>query len=218
MRAFPNPALCLVTDQAYGDVELLTAKVSAAIEGGVNLVQLRAKELPGGKLLELAESLRQATHDRALFFVNDRVDVALAAGADGVQMGEDALPVAAVRRIAGDSLIIGRSVHSLESGIEAEAQGADFLVVGTMFRTASHPATLPAGLTLLDNLGRSVRIPFLAIGGVARDNVELVMEHGASGAAVISSILAHGNTRSAATGIKYRMYPAADGTWTRSLE
>ena len=110
--ALPYPALCLVTDRSYCEGQPLSAKVAAAVEGGVNLVQLREKDLPGGQLLALATADSNVTREKALFLVNDRVDVALATSADGVQLGEEALPVEAVRSIAGRRLLIGRSAVS----------------------------------------------------------------------------------------------------------
>ena len=207
--ALPYPTLCLVTDRSYGQGQPLPAKVAAAVEGGVNVVQLREKALPGGQLLALATAIRNATREKALLLVNDRVGVALAASADGVQLGEEAMPVEAARRIAGQRLLIGRSVHSLQGAREAEAQGADFLVIGTIFPTKSKPGAQPAGLALLAQVARSVNIPFLAIGGVTRSNVAQVMAQGAAGAAVISAILSPSDTRQATRELKEAMVAAA---------
>ena len=204
----PYPTLCLVTDRSYSQGQLLSTKVAAAVEGGVNLVQLREKDLPSGQLLALATAIRDVTRKKALFLVNDRVDVALAADADGVQLGEEALPVEAVRRLARQRLLIGRSVHSLQGALEAEDQGADFLLVGTIFPTGSKPEAQPAGLQLLARVARSVNVPFLAIGGVSSSNVAQVIAQGAAGAAVISAILAPPDTQQAARELKEAMVAA----------
>ncbi len=196
--SLPHPILCLVTDPAYGGPDALAAKAGAAVEGGANMVQLRDKDMPAGQLLLLAQRLRQATAGKALFMVNDRVDVALAADADGVQLGEEALPVEVARRLAGQRLLIGRSVHSAQGAVAAQRAGADFLVVGTIFPTGSHPDAPPAGLTLLTQVKAAVSIPFLAIGGVDATNVGRVMAQGSSGAAVISAILSQADPRLAA--------------------
>lgn len=201
----PHPLLCLVTDPAYGTPEALAAKASAAVAGGVNMVQLRDKDMPSGRLFQLAQDLRQATQGKALLIINDRIDVALAVGADGVQLGEEALPVEAARKLAGSALLIGRSVHSLEGAAAAEQAGASFLVVGTIFPTGSHPGAPPAGLSLLAQVGRAVRIPFLAIGGVEAANVGAVLAQGASGAAVISAILAQPDPETAARALRQAM-------------
>jgi len=181
----------VVTDrQVCGGVRGLLERVAAAVRGGANMVQLREKGLPGGELLRLALDLRRITEGRALLFVNERVDVALACGADGVQLGEEALPVAAARRVAGERLLIGRSVHSLEGAIEAEREGADLLVVGTIFATASHPGARPAGVSLLREVASRVSIPVVGIGGIEASNTAQVVEAGAAGVAVIRSVLA----------------------------
>ena len=206
----PYPALCLVTNRHLARGRPLPELVSEAVEGGVNIVQLREKDMPAGELLALAKAIRDVTrHAKALFLVNDRVDVALAVGADGVELGEDALPVAAVRRIAGRRLLIGRSVHSLDGAREAEAQGADFLVVGTIFPTRSKPGARTAGLELLDRVHSAVRIPFLAIGGVNPTNVAQVMAQGAAGIAVITAILGSKDPRQAARELKQAMVATA---------
>ena len=158
------------------------------MEGGANLVQLREKDLPAGQLLTLARELREITRGRALLFINDRVDVALACDADGVQLGEEGLPPEAAHRVAGDRLLVGRSVHSVEGALEAETKDADLLVVGTIFPTVSHEVTGPAGIGLLEEVSGRVRVPVLAIGGVKADNVESVIRAGAAGAAVVTAI------------------------------
>lgn len=208
--ALPYPALCLVTDRQYARGRPLSDLVSEAVEGGVNVIQLREKDLAAGELLALAEAIRDVTRkSNALFLVNDRVDVALAASADGVELGEEAMPVQAVRRIAGQRLLIGRSVHSLDGAREAEAQGADFLVVGTIFESSSHSGARTAGLELLAQVRQSVNIPFLAIGGVNASNVAQVMAQGATGIAVITAILDSNDPRQAARAIKVAMVAAA---------
>ena len=180
--------LCLVTDRLRCEGRALEEVVAAAVDGGVGMVQLREKDLPAAKLYALARRLRGITRGRALLYVNDRVDVALAAGADGVQLGEGGLPLKAARRVAGTCLLIGMSVHSVDGGVRAELEGADLLVAGTVFRTGSHPGRVPQGVGILEKLRERVRIPFLAIGGVTAENVGPVIRAGAAGAAVITAI------------------------------
>lgn len=162
--------------------------VSEAVQGGVNLVQLREKDLSAKALYELAVGLRDISRGKALLFINDRIDVAIACGADGVQLGEESLPIKAARKIAGDNLLLGRSVHSVESAIFAESEGADMLITGTIFPTGSHPGGITSGLGLLNEVKKKVKIPFIAIGGIKVNNVASVIESGASGAAVITAI------------------------------
>ena len=135
MAPLPRPVLCLVTDRRLCRGRKLEQVVEAAVEGGCGMVQLREKDLPAGKLLDLAVRLRSITSGRALLIVNDRVDVALAAGADGVQLPEDGLAVDAARQVGGN-MLVGRSVHSVAGGVQAVADGADFLVAGSVFATS----------------------------------------------------------------------------------
>ena len=209
--ALPAPTLCLVTDRAARREAALEAAVVAAVEGGVDMVQLRKKDLPGRALLDVGQRLKQAIGGRALLIVNERVDVAQACDADGVQLGEDGLPVPVVRGLLGRGKLIGRSVHSVEAALQAEAEGADFLVVGTIFTTGSHPGAKPAGVELLGEVAQQVRVPFLGIGGITADNVPDVMGAGATGAALISAILSAPDPQQAAAHIKERMKLVAAG-------
>ena len=162
--------------------------MDAAIDGGVGLVQLREKDLPAAELYSLALRLKDVIDGRALLFVNDRVDVALAVGADGVQLGEQAFPLDAAKRISDGRLMLGRSVHSVAGAQEAESQGADLLTLGTIFPTASHPGVRTGGLELVKSAADAVSAPFLAIGGIDASNVGDVIGQGAIGAAVITAI------------------------------
>jgi thiamine-phosphate pyrophosphorylase len=207
--SLPNPCLCLVTDRRVGGEDDLVQRVARAVAGGVDLVQLREKDLPGGRLLELAQELEAALGDSALLVVNERVDVAVAAGAHGVQLGEDALPVAAARDLLGPHALIGRSVHSLEGAAQAASQGADFLVVGTMFATRTHPGAEPAGPELLQSIANQCSVPLIGIGGITLDNVGRVMSAGAAGVAVITSILGAPDPEVAARQLKQAMLAAS---------
>ena len=183
-----TPCLCLVTDRKRTKLDDAAATVAASLDGGVGMVQLREKDMPPFELLRLARRLRLVTKGRALLVVNDRVDVAMLVGADGVQLGETALDVPDVRKLVGPDMLIGRSVHSEVGAVDAECQGADFLVLGTVFETASHPDGRVGGLDLVREVTGAVGIPVLGIGGITPANVAGVMEAGASGAAVITAI------------------------------
>ncbi len=152
-------------------------------------MQVRDKELPGGRLLSLVEELKQAVDGRALIVVNERVDVAAAARVDGVQLGEEALAPSFARSIMPAGSLVGRSVHSASGARAAQAAGADFLVAGTMFATGSHPGASPAGPGLVHEVQSLCDIPLVGIGGITRDNLAEVVAAGASGIAVIRSIL-----------------------------
>ena len=208
MPRVPVPCLCLVTDRRRCGDRPLEDVVARAVDGGVDLVQLREKDLPAERLFRLAEKLRELIAGRALLFVNDRVDVALACGADGVQLGEEGLPLPAAREAAGDRLLLGRSVHSVEGAVEAESAGAHLLVVGTIFPTSSHPGAEAAGTGVLRRLSGLITIPFVAIGGVDWHNIESVIDSGASGAAVIAAICASDDPERSSRTLRTKMADA----------
>jgi thiamine-phosphate pyrophosphorylase len=210
----PIPCLALVTDRRLCPAGSLVARVKQAVAGGVDLVQLREKDLPARELLDLAQQLREITRGKALFVVNDRVDVALACAADGVQLGEEGLPAPVARRLLGEGLLVGRSVHSVAGATQAEAQGADFLLAGTVFPSLSHPQGRPAGAGLLRQVRGAVRIPLLGIGGVTAANVGQVMAAGAQGAAVIQAILSAQDPALAAAELRAAMLQA----WVESQQ
>ena len=210
----PVPYLCLVTDRRVcgSDLAELERRVARAVKGGVNVVQLRGKDLPGGRLLELAKRLRRITEGSALLLINERVDVAVSCDGDGVQLGEEGMPVSAARKAGGEDLLVGRSVHSLEGAITAEGQGADFLVVGPTFATESHTTVKAAGLQLLSQIAGETRVPLVGIGGIDAARVHEVIAAGASGVAVIRAILAAEDPERAARELR----DALDTAWHHS--
>ena len=183
------PALLLVTDRrATGGRDLVTV-VAQALDAGLPAVQLRDKDLPGRTLFDLAERLRVATRRTgALLFVNDRVDVARAVGADGVQLGTSTLPVDVARSLLPPGVLVGESTHSVD---EVRATRADFVVFGPVYDTPSkRPYGPPQGLERLTRVAATVRLPVIAIGGITPDRVREVLAAGARGIAVISGIIA----------------------------
>ena len=188
MTEIDTPLLCFVTDRKRCLGRDLEDVVEQAVEYGVGMVQLREKDLPTRDLHDLGARVKEAIAGRAKLVVNDRIDVALALNADGIQLPEEGIPAAEARRIVGDDMLIGRSVHSVSGAIEAESSGADFLIAGTIFPSASHPGGPAQGTDFIHALCREASIPVLAIGGVTTQNVGEVMEAGGSGAAVISAI------------------------------
>jgi thiamine-phosphate pyrophosphorylase len=179
----------LITDRTRLRGRRLEEVASLAVDGGATVVQLREKDLSGGDLYELAITLRAVLRGRALLLVNDRVDVALAAGADGVHLPERSLPGGAVREMAGEGCIVGRSVHSVEAAVHAEEQSADFVEVGAVYQTVSKPGVTPAGVELVRAVARAVHVPIVAVGGVTAENVAEVVEAGADGVAVIGAVM-----------------------------
>ena len=152
------------------------------------MIQLREKDLTASHLLPLAECMREITSGKALLFINDRVDIALAVGADGAHLSGDSMPISTARRISGNQFMISKSIHDPDEGLVAEEDGADLLVAGTIFASKSHPCTVPKGVGILKKLAGKVTVPFLAIGGISKENAHLAIESGAAGVAAISSI------------------------------
>ena len=192
-----HPILCLVTQRSYASKQTLPNLVSTTIEGGVNMVQLRERDLSFEELLILALQLRIVTRGKALFFVNGNVQVAIASEADGVQLGEKDATVKSVRDTVGKNLLIGRSVHSVDGALKAERQGADILTVGTIFPSLSKPGIDASGPDLLKRVAETVNTPFLAIGGIDGRKAAQAMQAGCQGVAVISAILGSSNPRQA---------------------
>jgi thiamine-phosphate pyrophosphorylase len=163
--------------------------IRQACRSGIRAVQLREKDLAGGELYRLARRLKSITENfGANLFINDRLDVAMAIGADGIQCPENGLPPGVVRQYA-PTLKIGVSVHSPEAALRAEQSGADFLLFGPVFPTRSKPGADPRGVTVLNKIAGQCRIPVFAIGGITPDRARKCVDAGAWGVAGISSIL-----------------------------
>jgi thiamine-phosphate pyrophosphorylase len=192
----------LVTDRSLCPLDRLLGLVVDLVAAGVDAVQLREKDLPADELANLARRLRPATAGRALLFVNGAADVALDAGADGVQLGEEAESAAAVRARAGGALLISRSVHDVDRAAAAERDGADLLVLGTIYPSRSHPGGAAAGPVLVRSVAGRVRLPVIGIGGIDVANAGEVIRAGASGVAVISAILAAPDPVAAAAALR----------------
>jgi thiamine-phosphate pyrophosphorylase len=163
------PTLCLITDRKRLGESPLEAVLGDAVKGGINIVQLREGDLPAGELLTLTTRVRKATRGHSLLIINDRLDVVMAAGADGIHLPESGLPVAIARWLLGQHVIIGRSVHSKEAAIEAEQDGADYVQLGTIYATTSKPDLKPAGPDLLREVSAALTIPILAVAASARE-------------------------------------------------
>jgi thiamine-phosphate diphosphorylase len=194
--------LMLVTDRSLVPPGALPALVEQAVAGGVDAVQLREKDLPSEELIALGKDLRAVTRGRALLIVNGTIEQAMACEADGVHLPETAnLPA----RQAGPPapLLLGRSVHSVEAAERGDAEGMNYLVLGTIYPSRSHPDGRSGGQTLIRDVCGAVSCPVIAIGGITEDNVSGVLRAGASGVAVISAILAKPDVRAAAARIAH---------------
>jgi thiamine-phosphate pyrophosphorylase len=184
-------SLYLITDRAAAPRPPADV-VEECLAAGLRAVQLREKDLEARDLLALADTLREATHRHgARLIVNDRADVALAASADGVQRTHASLPVSALREITPPGFLVGASVHSEAEAREAAAEGADFIVFGPVYDTASKRRYgPPQGLAALEAVTRAVNRPVVAVGGLTPERVPEVLAAGAAGVAVIGAIYA----------------------------
>jgi len=185
-------SLTLVTDRTQTRGRDLAAVIGECLAEGLPAVQVREKDLTAGELAALCRRLRPLTRDYgARLIVNDRLDVALAVGADGVQRTGTSLSLRDMRAVAGQRLQIGASVHSLDEALGAQREGADWIVFGPVYDTASKRAYgPPQGLDRLAEVARAVRIPVIAIGGITPERVADVLASGGRGVGVISGILA----------------------------
>ena len=193
--------LHLVTDRSLCTETSLEDAVARAVEGGVEVVHLREKDLPPKELYHLAARLRKVTLGRALLIISDRIDIALAISADGVHLPGDSVPTYVAKKLGADRLIVGRSVHSVKEALEAEAEEADYVILGTIYKTASHPGLKPAGLGLVREVRAAVGLPVYAIGGIDASNAAEVVAAGADGVAVIRAILGAKDPRAATQGL-----------------
>jgi thiamine-phosphate pyrophosphorylase len=166
----------------------------AAIAGGARVVQVRVKDAPAGAVLEVARRVVTLAQGRALVIVNDRADLALLSGADGVHVGDDDLPVAEARRLVGEGLLVGRTCRSAEEARAAIAAGADHVGFGPIFPSRTKPLALPPrGLEALRDLARTLGAPVVAISGIDLSNVGEVARAGAACAAVVEAIFGAGD-------------------------
>jgi thiamine-phosphate pyrophosphorylase len=191
--------LYLVTDRQQTGGRPLVTVLRDALDAGVRAIQLRERDLATHRLLSLAEEVLRVTRDRgAVLLINDRIDLVLAVGADGVHLRADSVPVAVARRLLGPDRLIGVSAHCVEDVERAEADGADFAVLGPVYETSSKRAYgPPIGLAPIGEAARRCRIPVFAIGGMTPLRAREARGAGAWGVAVISSILSAKNATTA---------------------
>ena len=210
--SFPLPTLMLVTDRSLcGGQDALVRACEAAVAGGVNAVQLREKDLPSEELLPLARRLREVTAGRALLLVNGPLDVALACDADGVLLPEQAAMIERPAR----PFLVGRSVHSLEAALRAEADGVDYLIAGPVYETRSHPGMRPAGFPLLKEISAVVGTPLIAIGGITSERLRRLAAMDIAGIAVTSAVLGGPSPRQDAHELRAVWDTVCGATWKR---
>lgn len=196
MKAQPDYSIYLVTDDGCLQGRALLDCVREALEGGVTLVQYRAKTASSAEMYAEALQLKALCDSfNVPLIINDRLDIAMAVGAAGVHLGQDDLPCAAARRILGEDYIIGVSAHNPAEAAEALERGADYLGCGAVFGTATKADVKKLGTEGLTAICREKGLPVVGIGGVTADNYREVRAAGADGAAIVSGILAQPDIR-----------------------
>ena len=199
MKPDMNYTLYLCTDRRLMTTDTLEEAVELAIQGGVTVVQLREKDCTSREFYEEAEKVKAITDAYEIpLLINDRLDIALAVGADGVHLGQTDIPVWAARDILGADKIVGATANTLEKAEEAWKSGADYLGVGDVFGTSTKADTIHVTLEELAAIKKQVEIPVVAIGGINAENISSLKAAGVDGAAVISAILAKRDITAAA--------------------
>ena len=191
--------LYLVTDRELMSCHTVEESVERAIAGGTSVVQLREKCCGSREFYELARRVKKITSDYGVpLIINDRLDICLAADADGVHLGQKDIPCSTARKILGADKIIGVSAALPEEARQAELDGADYLGVGAVFATSTKSDTRPVTPETIRQIRAAVTIPFVAIGGINLENISQLYGLGINGAAVVSAVVAHGDIEAAA--------------------
>ena len=201
MKGEINYSLYLCTDRGLMTSATIEESVEAAVRGGATVVQLREKDCSSREFYELGLRVREITARYGVpLFVNDRADIALAVGADGVHVGQSDLPCKAVRAIA-PGMLVGVSASSLAEAVQAERDGADYLGVGAMFATGTKTDAEIVSMEELEAIRRAVSIPIVVIGGINKQTIPAFQGKGIDGAAVVSAIVAQPDPEAAARGL-----------------
>lgn len=188
--------LYAVTDAAWTGEKTLIQQVKEALEGGITFLQLREKHLSEEEFLREAVEIKRLTDQYQIpFVINDNIEIAQKAGADGVHVGQDDMPVEEVRKILGEDKIIGVSAHNVEEAVRAEQGGADYLGVGAVHTTTTKENTSAVSMEEMKKICQTVSIPVVAIGGIKKNNMNVLSGTGVDGIAVVSAIFAAKNIK-----------------------
>jgi thiamine-phosphate pyrophosphorylase len=203
------PVLMLVTDRSRLHGREIGQIVIQALEGGVNAVQVRERGIDTEEMVELSQELGDIAAGKALLFINSDVDAAIEIGCEGIHLPEGRGKLESVRRVMGQRALISRAVHTAEAAAEAEREGADLVVLGSVFASASHPNGEPIGVETVRAAAAAVSIPVIGIGGITAANTADVIRAGARGIAVISAIFDADDPRAAAAELRAAIDAAA---------
>lgn len=198
-----DTTLYLVTDSTGMEEEAFLQTVRAALKGGVTLLQLREKERSAREYLALAEKVLPLAHEYGVpLLIDDRIDVAIAAGADGVHVGQSDIPVLAAREMLGRGKIVGATAKTPEQAVEAHRQGADYIGAGAVYQTGTKTDTWCIPTETIRRIACAVPIPVNAIGGLNRGNLGILSDTGIAGVCVVSALMKAENPELEAKAIK----------------
>lgn len=210
--------LYIILDRAAAQGLELTELAAAAIRGGADVLQLRDKAASAASLTDEANRLLAVTRPAGIpLLINDRADVARAVGAAGVHLGQDDLPLAEARALLGADRIIGKSTHTLQQALAAEAEGADYIGIGPIFSTPTKPDSPSVGLELIATVISRVRVPGVCIGGIDLEHLDPVLEAGGACVAVVRAVCRAHDPEAAARALKTRLEHFHRATSGRSL-
>ncbi len=186
----PDTSMYFITDSTFCGEEEFLRRVEDALRGGVTLLQLREKNKTIREYIDLAEKVHALTVKYNVpLIIDDRIDVAMAVGAEGVHLGQSDMPVATARKILGDDIIIGATTKTVPQALEAYEQGADYLGVGAIYPTTTKVKTVLTSVETLADICRAVPIPVNAIGGLNKDNIDVLKDADIAGICVVSAIM-----------------------------
>jgi thiamine-phosphate pyrophosphorylase len=194
MKSITDCRLYGILDASYCAPAAMPAMLAAMLRGGVDVVQLRAKDLVPARILELARELHPLSRSAGVpFIINDHPSIAAEAGLEGAHVGQDDVSVVEARRLAGPGKIIGLSTHSLAQAEAAVARQPDYIGFGPLFATATKPDYTPIGILEIAAVHSRVNLPVFCIGGIKRENLPAVLAAGAKRAVIVSGILTAGD-------------------------
>ena len=200
-----DSSMYFITDSTNYSEEEFLYRVEQALMGGITLLQLREKDKTTREYMDLAEKVHTLTKKYNVpLIIDDRVDVALAIDAEGVHVGQSDMPVSVARKLMGDDKIVGATTKTVEQAVEAYAQGADYLGVGAIYPTTTKVKTVLTSTETLENICQSVPIPVNAIGGLNKDNIDVLEGIPIAGICVVSAIMKADDPKQAAIQLKAR--------------
>ena len=204
MRNF-DTTLYFITDSTGFSEEEFLRRTEEALKGGASLLQLREKDKTTREYISLAEKVHTLTKKYNVpLIIDDRVDIALSVGAEGVHLGQSDMPINTARKILGDDFIIGATTKTVPQALEAYQQGADYLGVGAIFPTTTKVKTVITSTETLGNICSAVPIPVNAIGGLNKDNIDILKGIPIAGICVVSAIMKADDPKQATTKLKAR--------------